>query len=226
VTGLHENGNGAATCTVALVVDEPDLADRIDSALADGGLQSTGSWATVEDCLDAAPTGADVVVIALADDSRDGLDLQAVSAHHGGAPVVMVVAEVGRRAQRALMRLGAHAIVVVTDVDRALVHTVGAVRAGQVVVPSALRFQFETPVLSYREKQVLGLVVMGFTNAEIAAKLFLAESTVKSHLSSAFEKLGVRSRREAAELIVDGSSGFGSGILTITEPAGRAVPSA
>jgi DNA-binding NarL/FixJ family response regulator len=56
---------------------------------------------------------------------------------------------------------------------------------------------------------------MGMTNAEIAAKLFLAESTVKSHLSSAFAKLGVASRSEAAAVILDSRTGVGLGILTI-----------
>ena len=60
------------------------------------------------------------------------------------------------------------------------------------------------------------MVAMGFTNGEIARKLYLAESTVKSHLSSIFEKLGVRSRGEAAELVLDRERGFGTGILAIS----------
>ena len=47
----------------------------------------------------------------------------------------------------------------------------------------------------------------GLTNAQIAGKLFLAESTVKSHLSSSFTKLGVSSRYEAATLILDPERG-------------------
>ena len=72
-----------------------------------------------------------------------------------------------------------------------------------------------------REKQILGLVVMGMTNAQIASKLFLAESTVKSHLSSSFTKLGVASRNEAVGLILDPTRGQGLGILTI--PAEKMV---
>ena len=64
-------------------------------------------------------------------------------------------------------------------------------------------------------EQVLGLVVMGYMNGQIAQQLFLAESTVKSHLSSAFAKLGVRSRNEAVELIVDPEQGLGTGILAL-----------
>jgi DNA-binding NarL/FixJ family response regulator len=71
----------------------------------------------------------------------------------------------------------------------------------------------QPPVLSTREKQILGLVVMGYMNSQIATTLFLAESTVKSHLSSAFGKLGVRSRNEAVSLILDPDRGLGMGIL-------------
>lgn len=52
--------------------------------------------------------------------------------------------------------------------------------------------------LSGRERQVLQLVVAGKTNRAIASELFLSERTVHRHVSSIFDKLGVRSRTEAA----------------------------
>ena len=58
-------------------------------------------------------------------------------------------------------------------------------------------------------------IVTGLTNAEIAGKLFLAESTVKSHLSSAFSKLGVSSRYEATSVILDPERGRGLGVREI-----------
>jgi DNA-binding NarL/FixJ family response regulator len=85
----------------------------------------------------------------------------------------------------------------------ALVPTVLAVGAGQVVVPRA-QYRRETPAaLSHRERQVLRLAVSGRTNDSIARELYLSCSTVKSHLTSAFAKLSVRSRREAAVLLLD-----------------------
>lgn len=53
-----------------------------------------------------------------------------------------------------------------------------------------------SPGLTRREAQVTGLAALGHTNAEIARALHLGRETVKSHLTSAFRKLGVRSRRE------------------------------
>ena len=63
------------------------------------------------------------------------------------------------------------------------------------------------------------LVVAGLTNPQIAAELFLAESTVKSHLSSGFGKLGVSSRSEAVAVILDPERGRGLGIGVVPAPA-------
>jgi DNA-binding NarL/FixJ family response regulator len=38
---------------------------------------------------------------------------------------------------------------------------------------------------------------MGFTNGQVARKLFLSEGTVRKHLENTYERLGVRSRSEA-----------------------------
>jgi DNA-binding NarL/FixJ family response regulator len=102
------------------------------------------------------------------------------------------------------------------NLARSLPPCVSAVLAGQVCVPAQHRRQIEPPALSAREKQVLGLVVMGYMNSQIAEQLFLAECTVKSHLSSAFGKLGVRSRNEAARMILDPDRGLGMGILGLS----------
>ena len=52
--------------------------------------------------------------------------------------------------------------------------------------------------LSSREKQVLSLVSQGLSNPEIARVLFISPVTVKAHVRHIFEKLGVKSRAEAA----------------------------
>ncbi|MGO4592677.1 response regulator [Leifsonia sp. 2TAF2] len=51
--------------------------------------------------------------------------------------------------------------------------------------------------LSSREMQVLELVAAGRSNTEVAAELFVSETTVKSHLAHIFTKLGVASRTAA-----------------------------
>jgi two-component system response regulator DegU len=50
--------------------------------------------------------------------------------------------------------------------------------------------------ISIREMEVIGLVVQGYKNKDIADKLFISEKTVKNHLSAIFHKVGVTDRLE------------------------------
>lgn len=54
--------------------------------------------------------------------------------------------------------------------------------------------------LSPRERELLSLLAQGYSNAEIASRLFLSEGTVRNYLSSVFAKLGVSDRTQAAVL--------------------------
>lgn len=147
--------------------------------------------------------------------------VDAVLQRFGRAQVIVVCPEVQRWEVRAALMAGAAGVVIESDVGSALAPCLQAASAGQICVPRAHAREVEPPVLSTRERQILGLVVMGYMNGQIAEQLFLAESTVKSHLSSAFGKLGVRSRNEAVSLILDPERGLGMGILAL---GGEPVP--
>jgi Response regulator containing a CheY-like receiver domain and an HTH DNA-binding domain len=139
-------------------------------------------------------------------------------------PVVVVCPSIQRWEVRAALAAGAAGVVLYDHLDSALGPCLQTVQTGQICVPRGHWRQIEPPVLSTREKQILGLVVMGYMNSQIAGQLFLAESTVKSHLSSAFGKLGVRSRNEAVNLILDPDGGLGLGILGLGgEPVASTV---
>lgn len=66
-------------------------------------------------------------------------------------------------------------------------------------VTAMLMQRMRTPgvSLSARELEVMEAVADGLSNAQIAARLFVSESTVKTHLVHVFEKLGARSRTDA-----------------------------
>jgi two-component system, NarL family, nitrate/nitrite response regulator NarL len=60
----------------------------------------------------------------------------------------------------------------------------------------------QKPDLTRREMQIVAAVVAGYANKEIASRLSLSEHTVKHHLSSIFDKLGVTNRLEVALLAI------------------------
>ena len=71
------------------------------------------------------------------------------------------------------------------------------------VVAPATRDAARLDLLTEREHDVLRLMARGATNGEIAATLYLAEATVKTHVGSIFAKLGVRDRPAAIVFAYD-----------------------
>ena len=112
-------------------------------------------------------------------------------------PVVVVSSQTGQRPVSKALRNGARAYLYFDQVGL-LPCALRAVAGGLSVVPADVKRQAVPAAFSHRERQVLDLAVRGYTNTQIARELFLAESTVKSHLSACFRKLGVSSRAEAA----------------------------
>jgi DNA-binding NarL/FixJ family response regulator len=190
--------------------------ESIGAILEEQGWQTTafGDAAELLGCEEAHESG--LVVLWLADASADAAQqVQALVRDIEQALVVVVCPAIERWEVRAVLGAGAAGVVLEEEMGGALGPCLQAVRVGQVCVPKRHGRQIAPPALSMREKQILGLVVMGYMNSQIAEQLFLAESTVKSHLSSAFGKLGVRSRNEAVSLILDSERGFGMGILAL-----------
>jgi DNA-binding NarL/FixJ family response regulator len=124
-------------------------------------------------------------------------------------PPIVVVSKCDERALVGkALRAGVNGFVSESRIEVTLAPTITAVIRGQLSIPQTIRHRVPWRTLSLREQQVLQLVARGLTNGEIADRLYLSESTVKSHLSSSFRKLGVSSRAEAAAVVLDPEHGL------------------
>jgi NarL family two-component system response regulator LiaR len=72
--------------------------------------------------------------------------------------------------------------------------------AAQAMVQTANRSPAPGSDLTEREREVLGLMIEGLNNTQIAGRLTVSPSTIKSHVSNILAKLGVASRTEAVTL--------------------------
>ena len=112
---------------------------------------------------------------------------------------------------RAALRAGARGFIHAGMTPQQITRAIQIAIEGQIVAPRQLLEYLisnedvvDLNILSARQREILDLVHDGLTNAQIAKKLFLTESTVKQHLRSAYKALGVRNRTEAVKLIRNG----------------------
>jgi DNA-binding CsgD family transcriptional regulator len=102
---------------------------------------------------------------------------------------------VTRRRLAALIRADPEVVLVADALEADVVVSERVIATGAPATVSP-----EGAALTPRELDVLRLVARGLGNKEIAAELDLSTHTVKYHLASVLEKLGVRSRTEAVSL--------------------------
>jgi DNA-binding CsgD family transcriptional regulator len=81
--------------------------------------------------------------------------------------------------------------------DAELVVVARETRGGSRGRPVFDRDTASAPVLTRREREILGLLADGFGNKQIAARLGISTNTVKTHLELLFDKLDVSTRTEA-----------------------------
>ena len=199
---------------IAMLADDDLAVRRVEAVLAADALPVAVRGRAVAD-VEPGPAGEPDVLVVVCGRGITERDQQMRRIHRDlpDTRIVAVMPEDSRRGVRRALEAGADGVVFDTEIESALPVTVRAVLAGQTVVPAPGRLELDRPTLSTREKQVLRMVVDGMSNKAIAGELFLAESTVKCHLSSAFSKLGVRSRNEAADLILHSGADDDGGVL-------------
>ncbi|AXB46579.1 response regulator [Amycolatopsis albispora] len=178
-----------------------------------GDVLVTGTAANGRQVLDllAAGTEADVVLMDLRMPVLDGVEATTrISAEHPGVAVVVLTTYADDDSIGGALRAGARGYLTKDAGRTEIASALRCAAAGQSAFDPAVTqrlveaFEAGPPVsrvppdrLTAREAEVLGLIGGGLTNAEIAAKLFIGETTVKTHINNAFAKIGVRNRAEA-----------------------------
>jgi DNA-binding NarL/FixJ family response regulator len=112
------------------------------------------------------------------------------------------------------LRAGASGFVLKDEPPERLIAAVRTVAAGEAllsptitkrVIQEFTRIPRTTPPpelqeLTAREREIFQLVAEGLSNPEIAERLFISETTVKTHVTHVFQKLGLRDRVQAVVL--------------------------
>jgi DNA-binding NarL/FixJ family response regulator len=128
------------------------------------------------------------------------------------SPVVVFGPQLDLPLARNALQAGASGFVHAEMMPDQLVRALAVAARGELVAPrELLRYMLNEDVpanlgaLSARQREILGYVVEGLSNAEIGGRLYLSESTIKQHLRAAYKLLGVSNRTEAANLFRRGN---------------------
>jgi DNA-binding NarL/FixJ family response regulator len=124
------------------------------------------------------------------------------------APIVVLGMRAELSLARAALRAKTRGFVHAGMRPEQLVRALWVAKKGEVVVPRELLVGLvvgedrheELTELTPRQEEILELVDEGLSNAEIARRLYLSESTIKQHLRKVYQTLGVKNRNHAAGL--------------------------
>jgi DNA-binding NarL/FixJ family response regulator len=136
--------------------------------------------------------------------------VQRVRALAPSASVLVFAPTLDRSLVRTALREGARGYLHGGMTPKQILRALSVTAEGQLAVPRELLGDLLTagptpdlPLLSDRQQEALRLVCEGLSNAQIANRLYISESTVKQHLRNAYKALGVRNRSEVVRYLRD-----------------------
>jgi DNA-binding NarL/FixJ family response regulator len=201
--------------TRVLIVDDQDLVRHgLRMILELGGVEVVGEAADGFEAVAAArETSPDVVLMDLRMPGMDGVEAtREIAATSDARVIALTTFDVDQHVVDVL-RAGAVGFLLKDVTSDGLLDAVRRAAAGEPVVapavlarmmdhfsvrpPGAVRLPDGYDELSDREREVLGLIGAGRSNAEIAHELFISMATVKTHVRHIFAKLDLRDRAQA-----------------------------
>lgn len=179
------------------------------------GIEVVGEASTLAESVPlAAGEQPDIILLDLDMGGQSSLDVLPELLAAGSGRVIILTGVRDSEAHRRAVRLGAVGLVLKEHASEVLLKAIEKVHAGEVwldrsmmasVLTGLSPSQQQAPpdpeaarigTLTARERQVIALVGEGLKNRQIGGRLFISESTVRHHLTSIFDKLGVSDRFE------------------------------
>jgi DNA-binding NarL/FixJ family response regulator len=199
---------GPATALRVLIADDhPVVREGLRNLLRNAGMVVVAEATSGEEAVEsAASTDPDIVLMDLSMRGLDGIEATRALHARSRAAVLVLTAYAERERVLAAFDAGVSGYLLKDDDPADVVAAIKAVAAGgapfspkvaAVLVERRGRARPQED-LTAREAEVLGLLADGMSNKQIARALGITEGTVKSHLGSAFRRIGVQQRTQAA----------------------------
>jgi DNA-binding NarL/FixJ family response regulator len=205
---------------IAIVEDQRDMRESLVEWLGHApGLRCVGAYANAEEALREIPLQKpDVVLMDINLGGLSGIECVArLKARLPQMQILMLTAYDDGDLIFNSLRAGANGYLLKNMRQEELVEAVRQVQAGGAPMSLSIArkvidyfHRAETPSsavhhLTARERDILRLLAQGYLYKEIADRLGISMSTVRTHISAVYEKLHVHSRTEAAMKLVEGN---------------------
>ena len=196
---------------IAIVDDHPIFLDGMAQFLSSQGHDIMFCARSVEEALERMNGGEpDLLILDVSMKGGGGLAiLSAIRGSGSTVPVIFMTVHIRPEQTLEAIKLGVDGVVLKDSDPNELLTCITQVMNGNksiapFVMEQALVHSISAPaneanvldVLTERELEIAGLIRSGLRNREIASRCGLTEGTVKVHLHSIFQKLGIRSRSE------------------------------
>jgi len=198
---------------VFVVDDHPLVQEGMRSLLGtEKGIELCGYAMTAQSCLGFfVHNSADVILMDINLPDMNGIDLcKEIKTKYPGIMVLALSTFNQGSYVTKMMENGASGYIVKNADKKELLDAIQEVSRGKTYLSfeagQAIRRNNESvqiPVITRREKEILVLIAEGFTNPEIAHKLFVSSSTVDSHRKNLLAKLNVKNTASLVKFAMD-----------------------